>query len=178
MLNSHLYLVGYRGSGKSSVGVMLAERLHRPFLDTDGWIENYSGRSIPEIFEQDGEQSFRDLETFALHQLPGSPPMVVSLGGGAVLRDANREILQRTGKIVWLRADPAVLAARIAADQARGARRPSLTGLDPVQEVEQVLSARESIYRDVADWELETSSQPPSELARAIADWYASIVPR
>lgn len=177
MLNSHLFLVGYRGSGKSSVGVLLAERLHRPFLDTDGWVESYAGRSIPDIFERDGEESFRDLETLALQQLPESPPMVISLGGGAVLRDANREILRRNGKIVWLQADPAVLAGRIAADQARGARRPSLTGLDPVQEIERVLSARESIYRDVADWELETSTQTPSELALVIADWYASIVP-
>lgn len=175
MRGPHLFLIGYRGSGKSAVGMLLAHRMHRSAVDTDAWIESYAGRKIPEIFEQDGEEAFRALETFAIEQLPDSTPLVVSLGGGAVLREVNRQLLRAKGRIVWLRADPATLAQRIASDATRGVRRPSLTGQDPVQEIEQVLTVREPIYRSLADWVLETSNRPPSELAQAIADWYASI---
>jgi shikimate kinase len=174
MPESHLFLIGYRGCGKTTVGRVLASLLHRDFLDTDAWIENFASRSIPQIFEEDGEESFRALETAAIERLPPSPPMVVSLGGGAVLRAVNRDLLKRAGQIVWLRAEPKILAERIAADAAMGYRRPSLTGENPVLEIETVLAAREPTYRSVCDWELETANRRPSDLAQDIADWYAS----
>lgn len=170
---SHIFLIGYRGSGKTSVGKCLADQMSRPFVDTDSWVELHAQRSIFDIFERDGEEAFRNWETTAIERLPESPPMVVSLGGGSVLRAANRELLRRNGRIVWLRADPRVLAERIAMDAARGLRRPSLTGDDPITEMEQVLARREPLYRSSCDWELETGNRTPSELALAIADWYA-----
>jgi shikimate kinase len=174
MTGSHLFLIGYRGSGKSTVGASLAAVLNRPFLDTDAWIEQYAHRSISEIFSSDGEEAFRDLETFAIEQLLREPSLVVSLGGGAVLRARNRELLRQSGRIVWLRAEPEVLAQRLSADSIRGVFRPSLTGEDPIREIEHVLATRTPIYQTLCDWELETGGRTPSELARAIADWYAS----
>lgn len=174
MPSSHLFLIGYRGCGKSTVGALLARRLGRPFLDTDAWIETHAGRKIAEIFAQDGEEAFRDLETQAIEQIPDSPPLVVSLGGGAVLREGNRELLRRRGQCVWLNAQPADLAIRIRGDAARGAHRPSLTGRDPAEEIEQVLAQREPMYREASDLRVETGGRTPDELAQAIADWYAS----
>jgi shikimate kinase len=173
MLPCHIFLIGYRGSGKTSVGKCLADRLRRPFVDTDLWIELHSQRSIPELFESDGEEAFRNWETTAIEQLPEYPPMVVSLGGGSILRAENRELLRQNGTIIWLRAAPRVLAERIAVDASRGLLRPSLTGDDPIIEIEQVLASREPLYRSSCDWELETADRTPSELALAIADWYA-----
>ncbi|MBU6237805.1 MAG: shikimate kinase [Planctomycetes bacterium] len=175
MSDPHLFLIGYRGSGKTTVGKVLASLLNRDFVDTDVWIENFAKKPIPQIFEEDGEESFRALETAAIERMPPSPPLVVSLGGGAVLRAVNRDLLKRSGRIVWLRAEPRILAKRIAADAAKGFRRPSLTGQDPILEIETVLESREPIYRSVCDWELETANRRPSELAQDIADWYASI---
>ncbi|MFN9604607.1 MAG: shikimate kinase [Planctomycetota bacterium] len=174
MTGSHLFLIGYRGSGKSTIGAILAAALKRPFLDTDAWIEQYAHRSIPEIFASEGEEAFRELETLAIERLPRDPSSVGSLGGGAVLRVANRELLRSSGRIVWLRADPNILAQRLSADSCRGFSRPSLTGEDPIREIEHVLATRTPIYKTLCDWELETVGRTPSELAQAIADWYAS----
>jgi shikimate kinase len=174
MPERHLLLIGYRGSGKTTVGQALAELLHRGLVDTDAWIENYAQRSIPQIFEEDGEEVFRELESFAIEQVPNAPPLVVSLGGGAVLRPENRKRLKSLGWIVWLRTEPGILAERIARDETRGIRRPSLTGKNSITEIEQVLAEREPIYRALCDWELETAGRAASVLAQDIAQWYAS----
>jgi shikimate kinase len=175
MASSHLFLIGYRGSGKSSVGRALSTVMDRPFVDTDASVEDRVGKSIAEIFLHDGETVFRDLESEAIASLKVKLPSVVSLGGGAILRPANRQRLRELGRSVWLRASATCLADRIAADEARGNRRPSLTGVGVVEEIEHVLAEREPLYRDTCDWELETSGRDPTELARTIADWYASL---
>lgn len=174
MPERHLLLIGYRGSGKTTIGRALATLLNRDLVDTDAWIVNYAQRSIPQIFEEDGEEAFRELESLAIEQLPNSPPLVVSLGGGAVLRPENRERLKSLGWVVWLRAEPGILAERIARDETLGIRRPSLTGKNSITEIQQVLTAREPIYRALCDWELETAGRAASVLARDIAEWYAS----
>lgn len=174
MPSSHLFLIGYRGSGKTTVGRLLADLLKREFVDTDARIEIDAGRSILQIFEEEGEESFRDRETSAIERLTDSAPSIVSLGGGAILRPRNRDLLKRSGRVVWLRAEPRILAERMALDTARGVRRPSLTGENPLLEIESVLASREPLYRSLCDWQLETANRSPSELAQDIADWYAS----
>jgi shikimate kinase len=174
MPRGHIFLVGYRGSGKSTVGRHLAALLHRPLVDTDSQIQERAGRPIAEIFRLDGEEAFRNLESEAIHDIPREPDLVVALGGGAVLRETNRMHIRNMGRVVWLKTDPHQLAKRIAADANQGSVRPSLTGEDPSLEVSKVLAIREPIYRSVCDWELESTNQSPEQLAQLIADWYES----
>ncbi len=175
---NHLYLIGYRGSGKTSVGRALAQRLQRPWFDSDFQIEVQAGQPVSWLFTNRGEEFFRLLESEVLSELATQPPSVISLGGGAVLRAANRNLLKNTGRCVWLRATAERLAARISADEASGKNRPSLTGAGAVPEIAQVLAAREPIYEAVSDWSIETEDQTPDQLAQQIADWYAQAQSR
>ena len=147
-MNRKLFLIGYRGSGKSTVGRVLADRMGWSFVDTDQVIEERSGKSIREIFHDDGEAAFRDLESGILAVLRGNAGAVVATGGGIVLREENRRILREDGFVVWLTADAATLWTRIERDASTAERRPALTtgGLD---EVRQLLAIREPLYRQV-----------------------------
>jgi shikimate kinase len=178
MTGRHLFLVGYRGSGKSSVGRILAERMNRPFVDTDHWVELHSQRSIKELFEKEGEEAFRDWESLAIGSVcvPGSVSSIISLGGGAILRPGNRAMLKQHGQTVWLTAPATTLASRISRDEANRIRRPSLTGLGELDEVEKVLALREPLYREAADWTLNTEALELDEIADQIARW-ASLHP-
>jgi shikimate kinase len=152
-------LLGYRGSGKSSVGRKLADSLWGSFVDSDELIAKAAGRSIREIFEQDGEERFRDLESEAIGQALRGGADVVALGGGAVLREANRALLKSTPhKRIHLRCDPAVLHRRIHADPATSANRPALTALGGgLEEIVSLLATREPLYREVMTHELDVT---------------------
>src|SRR4051812_39818100 len=108
-------LVGLSGAGKSSVGRRLAERLGWPLLDTDALIERSAGRPIPQIFAEDGEPAFRELEAAALCEALAQPPAVVATGAGIVLREENRALLGSNARVVWLDARTATLVARLLA---------------------------------------------------------------
>src|SRR5262249_54254618 len=113
-----LALVGTRGTGKSTVGRILAERLVRPFLDADVELEARLGRTIAAIFAEDGEPAFRDWEERLLAELTSTHPgAILATGGGVVLRATNRCTLRSFGFVVWLRAEPALAAARLQADR-------------------------------------------------------------
>ena len=143
-----LVLVGYRGTGKSTVGQIVANRLNLRFLDADLEIEARAGRSISRIFAELGEPAFRDWEEQTIGDLTQSHPgAVLATGGGAVIRASNRRILADHGFVVWLRAEPAELARRLEADHRAGAERPSLTapGRSP---------------RSPTCWRLDTPSMP------------------
>ncbi len=125
----HIYLIGYRGSGKSTVGKRLAARLGLPLFDTDEIIEGTAKQSIKEIFESQGESVFRDMETIAVKQLAATAratPAVVSLGGGSVLREENRNAISESGECIWLSASAEFLFDRIQGDQSTKTRRPNL----------------------------------------------------
>ncbi|MEZ6078736.1 MAG: shikimate kinase [Pirellulaceae bacterium] len=114
----HIYLMGYRGSGKSSVGRRLAERLGLPVVDTDTLIEKEAGQSIRDIFSIEGEAGFRQREASVLARAASSTtPAVIALGGGAILRPENQRIIGSSGRVVWLQGSPTSLLARIQADQ-------------------------------------------------------------
>ncbi len=164
-----LVLIGYRGTGKSTVGRILAERVGRAFLDADREIEARAGRSIRSIFTESGEQAFRDWEERTLAALTAEHPgAVLATGGGAVLREANRTKLRGFGFVVWLTAHPAELARRLEADRAGLAGRPSLTAAGTLDEIEQVLAARSPLYAGLADIAISTDGEEPRGVAEAI----------
>lgn len=164
-------LIGYRGSGKTTIGRKLADRLWQKFVDTDELIVRKAGKSIKEIFEQDGEPAFRDLETAAIREALTLPDHVIALGGGAVLREENRNLLkQAKAKVIYLKCDAEVLHARIQADTATAAMRPSLTKLGgSVEEVRQVLAEREPLYRQTMTSELDVTNLSPDDAVVYIA---------
>jgi shikimate kinase len=175
-----LSLIGTRGTGKSTVGRILAERLVRPFLDADVELEEKFGRSIASIFAEDGEAVFRDCEERVLSELTSAHPgAILATGGGVVLRAANREALRSFGRVVWLWADPAVAAARLAADRHSPGRRPALTLAGTLAELAGVLEARTPLYRSVADAVVDTSGQTPEHVVNAVLElWPQGLLER
>ena len=167
-----VFLIGYRGSGKSTVGRRLADRLWQEFLDSDDLIVRQAGMTIREIFEQEGEQGFRDRESLVVRELAAVPDdQVIALGGGAVLREENRQALRDSGhKVIYLRCDPAELHRRIHADPQTAATRPALTQLGGTQaEIEQLLAEREPVYRTCMTAELDVTNLTPDEATTYIA---------
>lgn len=155
----HLYLTGYRGSGKSSVGRAVARRLQRPWIDLDDEIESQSGRSIQDIFATEGEEGFRTLEQAVLEAVSMRAPAVVSLGGGAVLRESNRQRIRNSGVSVWLQVDADTVLQRLHRDASTSRRRPPLTGLPPRQEIEMLLAKREPLYAEIAQYRIDTTGR-------------------
>ena len=163
----NVILIGYRGTGKSAVARQLAARLGREAVDADVEIETRARRSIVDIFAEDGEEYFRDLETEVLEDGVGLEGVVWAAGGGAVLRDKNRKLLRRMGKVVWLCASPQTIMQRIAEDPNSQSRRPNLTtGGEP--EVLELLTQRTPIYRQCADLVVDTEEKSPQQVAEEI----------
>jgi shikimate kinase len=165
----NIFLIGYRGSGKTTVAQALAHRLGWAWIDADAELERRAGKSIQQIFSDAGEGAFRDLESAVVADLALLDEQVVALGGGAVLRDENRKALAGRGKIVWLQASPETLHARISADPTTAGRRPNLTGQGGLDEIRQLLAAREPIYSTCADLVIAAEVASPDEIARQIA---------
>lgn len=161
-----LALVGYRGTGKSTVGRILAGWLGRAFADADVELERRLGRTIRDIFARDGEPTFRDHEQAILLDLAARPGLILATGGGAVLRETNRRALRGLGAVAWLTADPEEIARRLRADA--GSERPALTAAGTLDEVVAVLAARELLYREAADFVIETDGRSPEEVAEAV----------
>jgi len=171
-----LALVGYRGTGKSTVGRLLADRLRRPFVDADDWIVERSGRTIRAIFEESGEPVFRDWEERVLREiLVERPDAVVATGGGAVLREANRRLLQSFGLVVWLRAEPDELARRLEADAQTREARPSLTSAGTLREILDVLEVRTPLYRAVSHVEIDTQGKTPSVIVEEMLTQWSRV---
>lgn len=175
-MDRRIFLIGYRGSGKSSVGCVLAERLGWSFVDADIVLEEQFGKSIRQIFDDEGEPGFRDKESAILTELSGRADAVIATGGGVVLRDANRHLLSK-GFVVWLTADPATLWARIQADTTTAARRPALT-TGGLKEVEQLLAVREPLYRDCANLVVDVVRVSPEHAADTILAAWSSHWPK
>ncbi len=165
-----LALVGYRGTGKTTVGRLLADRLGWPFADADHEIEARAGRAVASIFAEDGEPAFRDWEERVIVDLAGRERTVIATGGGAVLRESNRAALRSVGFVAWLTADPETIARRISS---RLAARPALTTAGTLGEIADVLAARTPHYRAVSDLEVETAHRSCREVADAVLRaWY------
>jgi len=164
----NLFLIGYRGSGKTTVAAALAQRLGWPWIDADVELERRAGRSIREIFELEGERGFRDRESAILTELARQNGCIVALGGGAVLREENRQQTNGRGLVVWLRASPEALLERISADPTTAARRPNLTAQGGLDEIRGLLAQREPLYAAWADLEVAAEGQSPDQIAESI----------
>jgi shikimate kinase len=162
-----LFIIGYRGSGKTTVGRILADRLAWAFLDADAVLEQRYGQTIREIFAAEGEAGFREKEATVLVDLCTRTNTVIATGGGIVLRDQNRNLLKRRGFVAWLTADAPTLLARIQADPATAERRPALAGGGPA-EIEKLLAVREPLYRACADVVVPVGALSPEQAADAI----------
>ena len=161
-----IVLIGYRGSGKTILGRKLADRLWQPFVDTDDLIvRKAGGKSIKEIFETEGEQRFRDLESEAVREVSLLQEHVIALGGGALVREENRKHIKDAGhKVVYLKCTPEVLLKHIQDDPETAATRPALTQLGgSVEEIRKLLVEREPIYRQAMTAELEVTNLTPEE---------------
>lgn len=168
----HLYLVGYRGSGKTTLAKRLSEQLGLPWFDSDIEVEKSEGVTIREIFDKHGETGFRDREVAAIERLSQQPASIIALGGGAILRPKNRQTIQRTGACVWLNAQPQELAKRIHGDVLTAQRRPALTGLSSFDEIVSLLARREPLYQEVSQLKVETDQDPLDNIAQQVAAWF------
>ncbi len=161
-----IVLIGYRGSGKSTIGKRLADRLWQSFVDTDDLIVRKAGRkTIREIFDTEGEQRFRDLESEVVREVALLQEHVIALGGGALVREENRQVLKDAGhKLIYLKCEPDVLFQHIQADPDTAKTRPHLTHLGGgVDEIRKLLTDREPIYRQVMTAELEVTHLTPED---------------
>ncbi|HEX4056307.1 MAG TPA: shikimate kinase [Tepidisphaeraceae bacterium] len=164
-------LIGYRGSGKTTVGRLLAQQLGRLFVDADDLIVKKAGKSIREIFLTGGEEEFRNLEMRVIARLCEMKDCVIALGGGAVLRKENQQALAQAGhRIVYLRCEAGELLRRIQGDPATSDNRPNLTNLGGgIEEIEAILKQREPIYRSVMSAELDVTGLTPRQAAERLA---------
>jgi shikimate kinase len=165
---SHLVLIGLMGAGKTSVGRRCAERLGRPFVDTDDVVVAMTGMPFSEFFAQYGERAFRELERQAVEDVCASPqPLVIACGGGTAVDPDNRRRLRANGIVVWLRAPVSVLAARVG----NGGTRPLLAG-DPEGALRRLGATREPAYEAAAHVSVDTDSLDVDEVADAVLAMY------
>jgi shikimate kinase len=168
-------LIGYRGSGKSSVAPRLARKLGWEWVDSDDVVEQTTGSSIRELFADCGEAKFREIERDVLRELCGRTGLVIATGGGAILLEENRQRLRAAGPVVWLHVSAKALIDRLSRPQA-AERRPSLTGRPIAEEVQEVLNAREPLYRDCATIIVDAESSRPENTARFVLRQVAGLV--
>jgi|SRR5579884_3752102 len=161
----NIVLIGYRGTGKSTVAKVLAARLGREAVSTDALVVKRANLSIPEIVQQHGWEYFRDLESQVCKDLSGKDGLVIDTGGGAVLRPENVAALKVNGRLFWLTADVRTIQARIGRDR----QRPSLTGTKSfIEEIAEVLAERRPTYEAAADHTVATDSLSVPAVAEAI----------
>src|SRR6266853_774765 len=160
----NIVLIGFMGSGKSSIGRLIATKFGFQFLDTDAVIVERAGMEISEIFQRDGEEHFRALETAALESLLHLQRCVIATGGGMVLRERNRELLRELGFVVLLTASEQTIFDRVS----RNTERPLLQTENPRETVAKLLAERQPFYDAAAQWTLDTSRLSHARAADAV----------
>ncbi len=166
----NLVLIGFRGCGKTTLGRMAAAGLGVEFVDTDEMIEAGEGKEIVSIFEEQGEEAFRRMETGVLASLEGGPQGIVAVGGGAPCSEENRALISSLGKVVWLKASPRVVVERLRHDP-----RPPLTSLPLEQEVKTLMAGRREHYAGAADYTVETDNRSKKEVVSELEHLWRSV---
>lgn len=162
----NIVLIGFMGSGKTTVGVKLSYRFHMPVEDTDKLIERRQGLSISEIFEREGEEAFRRMETELLSQIGQRRfGRILSVGGGTPVREENRELLRKCGTVFYLRAKPETIYNRLKGDTTR----PLLQCEEPLTRIRELLAARQSAYEECADVIVDVDEVSLDEIVEQIA---------
>ena len=162
----NVILIGFMGSGKSTLGHKVAKGLDFEFVDTDELIVASAGKSISEIFANEGEEFFRILETSTLGSLAGRSGLVISTGGGIILQPENRAILKKLGFIVWLDAPEEVIVDRVS----RNSNRPLVQTENPRETVAKLLIERRPLYSETAHLAVDTGQLDLDEIAHGITD--------
>lgn len=169
-MKKNVVLIGFMGSGKSSVGRQLAQRLAYRFVDTDQMIEQKAGKSISEIMKEGGEAAFRRMEQELLAALPELPERnVISTGGGLPIAEGNADILKQAGFVIYLRTQPETILYRLSGDT----QRPLLAGPDKETKVRELLEYREPIYEYACHMAIDTDKKSLMELSDEIARNYS-----
>lgn len=164
----NLVLIGFRGTGKTTVGKILAQRTGLNFIDTDELIEKKMGISIQEIVFRSGWPVFRALESKVIKEVACGDQQVIAAGGGAVLDEQNVQALKNNGFIIWLKASLQVISSRLTKDPGTLTKRPSLTGKGTLEEIEEAFKSREKIYARIAGLEIDTTDLNAEMVAEKI----------
>ena len=168
----NLVLIGYRCTGKTTVGRLLAENLGWPLVDTDTLIQQRAGQSINDIVAAGGWPEFRRLEREVIADVAAEDRQVISAGGGAILDEVNRKALRAGGRVVLLAAAPEIIWQRMKADPKTLAERPNLTDSGGIAEVRNVLAEREAAYQAACHYAVPTDRWSPDEAAARILEWF------
>lgn len=168
-MGNSIIFIGYRGTGKTTVARQLAAQLGLPAKDSDAEIERKAGKTIAEIFAQDGEALFREMEESVIAEILGADePVILATGGGAILRSATRNRLRRSGTVIWLTAAPATILRRITDDAHSATMRPHLTSLPPLEEIVSILEKRTPLYAETAHETICTDAETVDEIVRRV----------
>ncbi len=170
----NIVLIGYRGTGKTSIASELAKMLGRQVVGTDALVEKKAGKPVSAIVKESGWDYFRELEKQAVAAAAGMDKVVIDCGGGAVMDGENAEKLKKNGVFVLLKADAAVIRQRL--NQAGAASRPPLRGKDTAAEVDEVLMQRMPVYERLADFVFDTRSSTVKDAAANVAKHIQSIL--
>ena len=163
----NIILMGFMGAGKTTIGKKLSKALNWEFIDTDAYIEEEQRRKISDIFAEDGEMAFRDMETDLLKRLQnGENQFVLSIGGGMPVREENRALLRNLGMVVYLKTSKEEIIRRVSGDK----NRPLLQGGDLEEKVTNLMNARECIYIETAHVEIVTDGKTPEQVVEEIHD--------
>lgn len=171
----NIVLIGYRCSGKTSVGKILSEELRRDFLDTDTLISERIGSSIGAFVSTSGWNQFRDMERETIKEISAKDNLIIATGGGVVMDQENVKNLKMKGRIFWLDADTETLRKRMKKDQKAGNLRPPLSGINPIDEVADVLNERRLLYEQASDVVIDTTQSSEQEVAGLILNEVAQI---
>ena len=174
----NIYLIGYRGAGKTAVGRCLSAALGRPFCDMDEELVRRCAGTIREFVGRHGWPAFRREEKALLQEIARQSGWVVSTGGGVVLDAENVSAMRRSGRVVWLRAAAKTLRERLQADEGTPDNRPALSASIPLdEEIRSTLSERTPLYRQAMDFSVATDGQPVEEICRIISELLDAAAP-
>ncbi|MCK5096602.1 MAG: shikimate kinase [Desulfobacteraceae bacterium] len=163
-----IFLIGYRCTGKTTIGKILADLMGYSFLDIDKKVETETNSSIASIVKSSGWEEFRRLEQQVLFKTKNNKNLIVSTGGGIVLRFENRNFLKNNGRSIWLFANKEVILSRLTEDENTDLSRPSLTNKKLEQETEMLILEREPLYSEIAQLKFDTSVKTPEKIAQMI----------
>jgi len=166
---NNLYLIGYRGTGKSTLAPLLAAKCGWAVVEMDDLIQSNEKATIAEIFAQQGEAAFRDLETQMLRDIASQSNQVISTGGGIVLREENRTLMRATGTVVWLQASPKTIFERLTHNAAQqSVLRPALTSLPLQEEITKLVQDRSNLYAATSHFSVDTETHKLNEVVDII----------
>lgn len=169
---TNLFLIGYRGTGKTTLGRAVARKLKMNFIDADDLLVETIGKSIPKIFESEGEDKFREYETQILKEICKKENIVVGCGGGIVTREENIKLLKENGVVCLLTADPKVIHEWIYGDK----NRPSLTDKDPYKEIVFMMEKRKPLYNKAKDFSVDTGVNNIPDSVKRIIEGYKKVL--